>query len=125
QISVTVPVGASSGPVGVITAAGSVVTAGTFTVTHEATISLRLRDAGSRLVASGNVQVSDGTSGCLGGRRVIIQRRHHGGWEKIAKTTTSSDGSYKAKFLDVAGKIRAHLKKKTLAGGDLCLAATS
>ena len=89
QITATLPHGATSGPVSVATADGSTSGAGKFTVTHKATLALRLRSSSQGgLVATGSVRIPDGTDACQGGRRVIIENKVNGSWRQRGVAVT-------------------------------------
>jgi hypothetical protein len=128
EVVATVPSGATTGPITVATPAGTVTSAGAFTVTvgavdHASSVSLSLT---GHLVASGRVQVSDGASGCLPGRTVTVERRVQGSWRAVGTDSTSTSGAYRLSGLrDLAGPYRARVAMMTLPNGDRCLSDTS
>jgi hypothetical protein len=127
QITTTVPVGATTGPISVTNAVGTA-TGGTFTVAapvtkHTRSVSLALR---KHLIARGTVHVADGFNACRANVTVKIQRLKNGVWRTVGTDQTSANGSYKRALADKTGKYRAIAKKKVLNGGDdICKAATS
>jgi hypothetical protein len=130
QITATVPATATTGPIRVTTPAGTATTTTNFTVTtgpepsekHRSNVTLRLR---GHLVATGQVNVPDGTGACERRRLVKIQRRNEGNWRTVGKDRTSSNGSYKEGLADREGKYRAVLTKSRLDNGDRCLGDVS
>jgi IPT/TIG domain len=130
QITATVPATATTGPIRVTTPAGTATTTSNFTVTtgpepiekHRSNITLRLR---GHLVATGQVNVPDGTGACERRRLVKIQRRNEGNWRTIGKDRTSANGSYKEGLPDREGKYRSVLSKSRLGNGDRCLGDVS
>ena len=125
QITVPVPVGATTGPITVTNPLGTGTSATSFTLkTHHArSVSLELK---KHLVASGTVSVSDGFNACRSNVTVKIQRLIDGTWKVVGSDQTSSNGSYKTSVKDKAGKFRAIAKKETRNGGaDVCTKDTS
>lgn len=124
QVTATLPRGASSGPVSIVTTDGSSDEAGTFTVTHGATLVLRLRSSSQRgVVASGSIRIPDGTAACQGGRRVIIQNRVNGGWRQRGAAVTHPDGSFSDDLGSLNGWVRARVARRHVPAGDICEAA--
>ena len=121
QITATLPHGATSGPVSVATAEGVASGAGAFTVTHRATLALRLRSSShGRVVASGSIRIPDGTDACRGGRRVVIENRVNGAWRQRGATVTHPDGSFSDDLGSIGGWVRARVKQRHVAAGDIC-----
>jgi hypothetical protein len=127
QITTTVPVGATTGPVTVTNAVGTA-TGGTFTVAapvlkHNRSVSLSLRH---HLIATGTVHVADGFNACRSHVTVKIQHLKNGVWRTVGSDQTTALGKYKEALADRTGKYRAVAKKKVLNGGDdICKADTS
>ncbi len=119
QIVTTVPAGATTGKITVTTAGGTATSATNFTVTglsHDRSISLRLRDA---LVARGRVTVSGGFAACADSVPVKIQKRVSGHWKTVKNTTTSSTGGYSAHLRNKHGRYRS-LAPRVTTGTDTC-----
>ena len=90
---------------------------------HSTDVSLRL---GGRIEASGRVSVPDGTAACSQGRRVVILHRDESGhWMKVGIDRSSKSGRYLLRVHARAGKYRAWVRERSLAGGGICMAATS
>jgi hypothetical protein len=128
SITAIVPAGATTGPITVADAGGTVTSATSFTVTptvvrHDRTVTLKLRHS---LVASGQVSVSDGFAACASDVTVKIQRFVHGSWHTVGTDQTSSTGKYSKSLPDRAGKYRAVAVKEVLnSGADVCKPDTS
>ena len=120
QITATLPEGATTGPVSVTTPDGTVSGAGAFTVTHKATLRLRLHRSAGGLAASGSVRIPDGTKTCQVGRRVIIENKVNDAWHIQGTAVTRSDGSFSYSVDAVRGWVRGRLKQARLDGGDIC-----
>lgn len=120
RITATVPAGATTGRISITTADGTVNGAGLFTVTHQTTITLRLRHPQGDAVASGSVAIPDGTVACQDGRRVIIEDKVNGGWHGRGTAVTHGDGSFRHKVKPLRGPVRGRVPKKALANGDVC-----
>lgn len=107
QVTATVPLEATDGPIAVVTPAGTATSADAFNVTqagarHPRSISLALR---GHLVARGSV--SSLQIDCSRNVPVHIQKRRSGGWRTIARTFTGSTGTYRAELLNRSGRYRA------------------
>ena len=86
--------GATSGPVSIVTADGVADASGTFTVTHDATLSLRLRPS-SQGADRVRTDTDPGRDGCVSrGRRVVIENRVHGSWRQRGRAVSTPDGSF-------------------------------
>ena len=124
QITAMLPHGATSGPVSIVTADGVADASGTFTVTHDATLSLRLRPSSQGgLMVSGRIRIPDGTGACRGSRRVVIETRVHGSWRQRGRAVSHPDGSFADDLRSTSGWVRARVKRRHLAAGDICVAA--
>lgn len=126
ELVATVPAGATAGPITVTTPAGSATTAASFTVdstvTHAGTLTLGLR---RHLIASGALQMLDGSIGCLPGRTVVVERRVGGIWMSVGTAETGGGGAYRAKLKDKSGRYRARVEETKLVNGDTCLGDVS
>jgi hypothetical protein len=110
QITATVPAGASSGPIAVITAAGTGASAASFTVTappppvFTPTVTLKLTGLTNGAVKLGKSMTAKGkvTPTSLAGSKVTltVQRKHGTKWLKLKSTgrTISATGSYSWKY---------------------------
>ena len=125
QITATVPLNATTGPIRVTTPGGTATSSTNFTVTgqtpspiakHRSVIILKLS---GHLVASGDVRIPDGFGKCDNGRRVNIQRYASGHWKTIRQDRTGSNGQFRSNLPDRSGKYRTQVTKKRLTN-DLC-----
>lgn len=122
-IVATVPVGATTGAIEVVTAAGTARSESVFTVVtgeggdHARELSFELRRA---LIARGAVVVPDGTQSCSVGVTVNIQRRLSGRWTTVQSTRTTRSGTYRVQVVDVPGRYRAKAPSAVLPSGDIC-----
>ena len=128
-ITTTVPVGAITGPITLLTPDapnGTSVATADFTVgppppdgDHPRNVTLKLRGS---LRMKGKVNVPDGTTECFSGVPVKLQRKKKGGGWKTLKTVTTNDtGAYSSKVKNRPGKYRSVAKKVTLGDGTDCL----
>jgi IPT/TIG domain len=125
QITATVPLNATTGPIRVSTPGGTATSSTNFTVTgqtpppiekHRSNVTLELS---GHLVASGDVRIPDGTGKCDNGRRVNVQRYTSGHWKTIRQDRTGSNGQYRSNLPDKSGKYRTQVTKKKVTN-DLC-----
>jgi hypothetical protein len=89
---------------------------------HPRTVSLRLR---KHLRATGIVEATDGFSACSAGVTVRIERKVRGSWKSVARASAQSDGSYRARLRDAAGKFRARVVANEIDARDSCDGAVS
>jgi hypothetical protein len=123
QVTATVPTGAATGPISVTNPKGTALSVDPFTVKHVRSITLSVTGS---LLASGVVSVADGTSACVNGVTVLIQRKISGSWRIVGTTTTATvGGSYAVAVADREGKFRAKAPKVFMANGDVCTRARS
>jgi len=120
QITATVPMGATTGPISVTNATGTGRSATDLVVKHKRTATLRL---GSQ--ARGALRVLDGFAECARGAPIKLQHLESGRWRTVAGTRTSQTGSYAFARLSDPGSYRALAPKRTLTSGDVCLKAIS
>jgi hypothetical protein len=124
QIKATVPAGAMTGAITVVTPSGTAVSSANFTVlrsSHDRSLSLMLR---KHLIARGTVTVGDGIAACYQRVPVKIQRKLAGDWRTIASTLTGSTGLFREPIPDRAGTYRAVASRVVLAN-DICRRAVS
>jgi hypothetical protein len=123
QITATVPVGAATGRITVITPIGTATSTTDFTVAAATEHSRRVSffDAGRR--AKGQVGVNDGFAACASGVPIKLQVKSGGRWRTADTGTTSATGSFRATLLE--GLYRIVAPRKILTSGDVCLKATS
>ena len=125
QITTTVPTGATSGLIQVVTSAGTATSATSFTVTGSASHgrSVTLNYSGHR--ARGQVSVTDGSTQCRRFVPVRFQRLQHGDWNTVDTIATNGSGAYNGFVPNVSGKVRTRVPKLTLADGSVCGADSS
>jgi IPT/TIG domain len=126
QITATVPVGATDGPIAVTTPGGAGgtgasprVTDAAATETHDREVTLALR---RHLVASGRVTAQGGFDACEAGATIKVQRRRPSGkWRTVGTDTSNAKGVFRERVKDRPGVYRAIAVRKELNGGnDVC-----
>jgi IPT/TIG domain-containing protein len=123
QITATVPLGATDGPIAVTTPGGTDastldfdVTDAAATETHEREVTLALR---RHLVASGRVTAQGGFDACEAGATVKVQRRRPGGkWRTVGTDKSNAKGVFRERVKDRPGVYRAIAVRKELNGGN-------
>jgi IPT/TIG domain len=125
QITATVPATAVTGPIAVMTSAGTGTSTGNFTVTagtteHDRDVTLRLR---GHLRARG--AVSSDLEACTDGVTVRIQRRKGGEWRTVRSVATNDAGAFGADLRDKPGRYRALVPALDAGPNDTCLRARS
>jgi subtilisin-like proprotein convertase family protein len=122
-ITATVPTGAGSGPIGVVTPGGSATSATPFKISHPRRISANLSGSSS---AKGAVSVTDGFDKCASGVQVNLKRqKKNGGWGQVGSARTQTNGTYSVGGTKNKAKYQAIAQQTTLSSGDVCLKATS
>jgi subtilisin-like proprotein convertase family protein len=122
-ITATVPTGAGSGPIGVVTPGGNATSSTPFVVSHPRTISAALSGSSS---AKGTVTATDGFTKCTAGVQVNLKRQKKGGgWGQVGTARTQSNGKYSVGGTKNKAKYQAIAQATTLSSGDKCLKATS
>jgi hypothetical protein len=112
-----VPAGASAGAISVTTASGSTSSVGSFQVSHDRRVTIRL---GRGMFASGLVHVADGFGMCRSAVAVAIQHRSAGAWHVVSSGVTDARGRYRLKVRHLGGLFRAMVQRTTLSSGDVC-----
>lgn len=118
QITTTVPVGATTGPLSVTNAVGTA-TGSTYTVavpTHARSVTFSYQ--GHR--ASGNVSVADGFAACKAFVPVYIQQLRNGSWKLLDTTATNGSGAYNTWVPQKSGLFRARVQHQSLTDGSSC-----
>ena len=123
-LRVTVPRGARSGKIRVMTDAGSEATNGTFDVVRDRHRTVAAFDLKKHLLALGTVRVPDHDVTCKARRRILVQRRINGHWRTVERTRSRAGGGYRARLRDEPGTYRVIVLQKSTAV-DLCLKDTS
>jgi hypothetical protein len=131
-ITATVPSGATTGPIDVVTPAGTGASAIDFTITdavdrHDRVVSLRTRGS---LALVGRVSVTTGFARCARRVRVVAMRRRppseRRAWQPIATAKTRKDGRYVVPVPGDPGKYEVVAPKQKVNGGlDVCKRAVS
>ena len=124
QITATVPVGALTGTITVITPTGTGTSAAVFTVGTAAADharSVSFFGAGGR--AKGRVHVNDGFTACASRVPIKLQVKSRGRWQTADTGMTLAAGKFTATLGD--GLFRAVAPRNILASGDVCLKAIS
>jgi hypothetical protein len=126
SITTTVPFGATTGPITLLTTQapnGTSVKTADFTISgggvhHPRNVTLKLS---GKLKMAGKVKVPDGTTDCANAVPVKLQRaKKGGGWKTLKTVTTDATGAYSGKVRNKPGKFRSIATKVTLANGEIC-----
>jgi subtilisin-like proprotein convertase family protein len=122
-ITATVPTGAGSGAIAVVTPGGSASSTTPFKVSHPRAISAGISGSSS---AKGTVTVSDGFTKCASGVQVNLKRqKKNGGWGQVGSARTQTNGKYSVGGTKNKAKYQAIAQQTTLSSGDVCLKASS
>jgi hypothetical protein len=126
EITATVPLVATTGPVSVTTPGGIATSLTDFDVlpptSHARSVTLRLR---SGLVARGAV-AAGGFDACEGNALVKVQRRADRGWHTAESDVTGGTARYRERVPDRPGAYRTMAPQSVVNGGqDLCQRAVS
>jgi subtilisin-like proprotein convertase family protein len=122
-ISATVPTGAGSGAIAVVTPGGDATSTTPFKVSHPRSISAGLSGSNS---AKGTVTVGDGFTKCASGVQVNLKRqKKNGGWGQVGSARTQTNGKYSVGGTKNKAKYQAIAQQTTLSSGDVCLKASS
>ncbi len=117
-LTATVPAGATTGPIEVVTQAGRA-SGPIFAIVHGRHVSMTLRE--SPPAASGAIRVEDGFTACIQERSVKVQRRVPGSrWKTVVTALTHPDGTFRVHLHHRSGAYRVRLGRETLASGDIC-----
>jgi hypothetical protein len=127
EITTTVPLGATTGPLSVITPGGTATSLTDYSVLpptpHARIVALGLR---GRLVARGRVVADDGFGGCEANAVVAIQRRRGGHWRQVELDVTGGSARYRTRVPDRVGSYRTVAPRTVVNGGqDVCRRAVS
>jgi hypothetical protein len=124
QVRATVPTGARTGPIVLISAAGAVESDTDFTVVaidHDTRLILDLR---RHLIARG--QLASDLQDCEDGVAVQAQRKVRGrGWRNAGSGTTDSTGGFRIELRDREARYRVTVAEHSIGDTDTCLADIS
>jgi hypothetical protein len=122
QITTTVPLGGTTGPISVTTPNGTGASLVDFTVTdaperHNRSVTLALTN---RLVATGRVRADDGFSRCESRAHVVIQRRGKRHWAVVGHDKAGNAGRFRRHLRDRRGRYRAVAPRHVVGANHVC-----